>query len=91
VPKGCPLETPYIIKWVPFYDICKTKGDAIRPSMLLEQSVNPKVVQKLLGHRDIETTLGIYSHVLPEVLENVAETIDTQYKEVYCNLLQMTR
>ena len=60
-------------------------------TMLLEQGVNPKVVQKLLGHRDIETTLGVYSHALPEVLENVAETIDTQYKEVYCNLLQMTR
>ena len=40
--------------------------------MLLEQGVNPKVVQKLLGHRDIETTLGTYSHVLPEVFDGVA-------------------
>jgi len=41
-------------------------------TMLLERGVNPKVVQKLLGHRDIETTLGTYSHVLPEVYDGVA-------------------
>jgi integrase len=44
-------------------------------TMLLEKGVNPKVVQKLLGHRDIETTLGIYSHVLPEVFDGVADMI----------------
>ena len=41
-------------------------------TMLLERGVNPKVVQKLLGHRDIETTLGTYSHVLPEVFDSVS-------------------
>lgn len=30
-------------------------------SMLLEQEINPKIVQKLLGHRDVSTTLGIYT------------------------------
>ena len=44
-------------------------------TMLLEQGINPKVVQKLLGHRDIETTLGTYSHVLPEVFDGVAGVI----------------
>ena len=44
-------------------------------TMLLEQGINPKVVQKSLGHRDIETTLGIYSHVLPEVFDGVAGVI----------------
>jgi len=44
-------------------------------TMLLEKEVNPRVVQKLLGHRDIETTLGIYSHVLPEVFDGVAHVI----------------
>jgi site-specific recombinase XerD len=43
--------------------------------MLLERGVNPKVVQKLLGHRDIETTLGTYSHVLPEVFDCVARVV----------------
>ncbi len=45
-------------------------------TMLLEKSVNPKVVQKLLGHRDIETTLGTYSHVLPEVFDGVADMVE---------------
>ena len=44
-------------------------------TMLLEQGVNPKVVQKLLGHSEIETTLGVYSHVLPEVFDGAAVTI----------------
>lgn len=44
-------------------------------TMLLENGVNPRVVQKLLGHRDIETTLGTYSHVLPEVYDGVANVV----------------
>ena len=44
-------------------------------TMLLEAGVNPKIVQKLLGHRDIETTLGIYSHILAEVYDGVADTM----------------
>ncbi len=40
-------------------------------SMLLEQEISPKVVQKLLGHRDVSTTLGVYTHVVPEVFAGV--------------------
>ena len=40
-------------------------------SMLLEQGINPKIVQKLLGHRDVSTTLGVYTHVVPEVFAGV--------------------
>ena len=32
-------------------------------TLLMEQGTNPRVVQELLGHRDIETTLGIYTTV----------------------------
>lgn len=46
-------------------------------SMLLEQEINPKIVQKLLGHRDISTTLGVYTHVVPEVFAGVTATVDT--------------
>ena len=48
-------------------------------TMLLETGTNPRTVQKLLGHADIETTLGIYSHVLPEVFDGVANTLTGVY------------
>lgn len=31
--------------------------------MLLEKNVNPKIVQFLLGHRSVKTTLEIYNNV----------------------------
>ena len=46
-------------------------------TMMLEECVNPKIVQKLLGHQDIETTLGTYSHVLAEVYDGVADTVSS--------------
>ncbi len=45
-------------------------------SMLLEQEINPKIVQKLLGHRDVSTTLGVYSHVVPEVFSGVTAVVN---------------
>ncbi len=44
--------------------------------MLLEQKVNPKIVQKLLGHRDVSTTLGVYTHVVPEVFSGVTTAVN---------------
>jgi integrase len=44
-------------------------------TMYLESGINPKVVQKLLGHKDIETTLRIYSHVLPETFDKAADVM----------------
>lgn len=45
-------------------------------TMLLEQNVNPKIVQKLMGHRDIKTTLGIYSWVSKQVISDSICVID---------------
>lgn len=33
-------------------------------TMLLEKGVNPKVVQFLIGHRSVKTTLDIYNNVI---------------------------
>ncbi len=44
-------------------------------TLLLQAGENPKVIQERLGHADIRTTLGIYSHVLPNMQERAADTI----------------
>lgn len=33
-------------------------------SMLIAQSVNLKLIQYLMGHRDIQTTLSVYGHLI---------------------------
>jgi integrase len=38
-------------------------------TMLMEESVSPRVAQELLGHCDIETTLRIYTSVTEEIKE----------------------
>ncbi len=37
---------------------------------------NPRVVQERLGHAQISVTLGLYSHVLPELQRQAAEKLD---------------
>ena len=51
-------------------------------SMLLEQEINPKIVQKLLGHRDVSTTLGVYTHVVPEVFYGVTATVNEASRQL---------
>ncbi|TCU21835.1 site-specific recombinase XerD [Rhizobium azibense] len=36
-------------------------------SMLIEQRVNLKMIQYLMGHRDIQTTLSVYGHLIERV------------------------
>ena len=43
----------------------------------LTQGIAGRVVQERMGHSEIATTLGIYSHVMPEVHEQAAEELDT--------------
>jgi len=42
-------------------------------TLALQNGTQPHVVQKMLGHKRIEITLGIYGHVLPEMEGEVAE------------------
>lgn len=51
-------------------------------TMLLEAGTNPKTVQELLGHRDIQTTLGVYSHCLEDVKNNAANVIAGIYRDL---------
>jgi len=45
-------------------------------TILLEMGVHPKVVQELLGHSTISTTIDIYSHVLPSMQQEAANKLD---------------
>ena len=47
--------------------------------MLREMGINPKIVQKLLGHKNIKTTLGTYSHVQKEVVDSVSNLLGDVY------------
>jgi len=50
-------------------------------TMLLENGVNPRVVQRLMGHSDISMTLGTYSHVVQEVYGEVADILSGIYND----------
>jgi integrase len=50
-------------------------------SILLEMGVHPKVVQELLGHSNISTTMDIYSHVLPSMQQEAANKLDDLFKQ----------
>ncbi|MGY1633061.1 tyrosine-type recombinase/integrase [Geodermatophilus sp. SYSU D01186] len=41
-------------------------------SMLLQQGVPARVAMEILGHSQINLTLGTYSHVVPELAEDAA-------------------
>ena len=43
-----------------FHDLRHTAA-----SMLIAQGAHPKVIQELIGHKTIATTLDTYSHALP--------------------------
>ncbi len=49
-------------------------------TILMSIGVNPKMVQELLGHADVVTTLNIYSHVLPSMQQDAAQKLDNLYR-----------
>lgn len=56
---------------VRFHDLRHSNATA-----LMQAGINPRVVQQRLGHADVSTTLSIYTHVLPEMDEEAAKTLD---------------
>jgi integrase len=45
-------------------------------SLLLAQGVHPRVVMQILGHSDIRLTLGTYSHVIPQLMQDAAAKME---------------
>ena len=44
-------------------------------SIMMMQGINVKICSAHLGHKDISTTLNIYSHVLPSVAKEAVQKI----------------
>lgn len=59
------------IEKIRFHDLRHTHA-----SMLFQLSVHPKIVQERLGHSSIEVTLDTYSHMLPNMQDAVAESLE---------------
>lgn len=43
---------------------------------LFENNVPIKTIQALLGHKDIATTMNIYTHVMPEKMTNEVQCLN---------------
>ena len=43
--------------------------------MTLQAGINPKVVSEALGHSSVTITLDLYSHVLPNMQDELASAV----------------
>jgi integrase len=51
-------------------------------TLLLSQSVHPKVVQEILGHSEISMTMDIYSHVLPTMQQEAMSKLNQVFADL---------
>jgi integrase len=49
-------------------------------SLLLAQNVHPRIVMEVLGHSQISLTMNTYSHVLPSLLRDAANLMETMLR-----------
>ena len=54
-----------------FHDLRHTAA-----TLMLTANVHPKIVSDTLGHSTVTTTLDTYSHVIPSLLESVANALE---------------
>jgi integrase len=48
-------------------------------TILLTMKVHPKVVQEILGHSQITTTMDIYSHAMPSMQSDATEQWESEF------------
>ncbi|WP_337969971.1 site-specific integrase [Virgibacillus salexigens] len=63
------------MRYIRFHDLRHTCA-----SLLLSAGTHPKIVQELLGHSSIKITLDRYSHMMPNLQENAAMTLEKMLK-----------
>jgi integrase len=66
-----PLLNKTGLPYIRFHDLRHTCA-----TLMLAVGTNPKVVQETLGHANVSVTLDIYSHLLPNMQDEVAEKIN---------------
>jgi integrase len=64
-------EAARLPKATRFHDLRHTAA-----TLLLQKSVNPKIVSEMLGHANVSITLDTYSHVLPNMQDGAAGAMD---------------
>ena len=47
-------------------------------SLLIDSGANPRQVQQYLGHTDIGTTLGLYTHLFDEAGDSLADSMEAR-------------
>ncbi|MBC6316743.1 tyrosine-type recombinase/integrase [Listeria grandensis] len=52
-------------------------------SILLYRGVNIKYISRRLGHKDIITTLQIYSHIIDELEQKESRLVDDVMEQLY--------
>ena len=60
-------------------------------NILFEMNENPKVIQQLLGHRDVKTTITVYNSVDNEYIRQTTEKFNEKVKEDQLILEQKKR
>ena len=50
-------------------------------NMLFEMNENPKVIQQLLGHRDVKTTITVYNSINSEYVREATDRLNTKIQE----------
>ena len=50
-------------------------------NMLFEMNENPKVIQQLLGHRDVKTTITVYNSVNSDYVKEATDRLNTKIQE----------
>jgi len=63
------------LKKISFHDLRHSSA-----SLLISEGINMKIVQQRLGHKDIKTTLNIYSHVTKKDDEKASEVLGSILK-----------
>ena len=81
------VKYPDVIRrYTPFILLSMAQGEVIDESFttrMCEAGVNVKVIQDTLGHKDISTTLNIYTDVTKELRKSEFEGLDSYFKNEY--------